>query len=50
MKKIYQEPEVMVVKVETLSFLAASVEIGDGEGTFEGADSRGGRGFFDDEE
>lgn len=50
MKKIYQEPEVMVLKVEMQSILANSIEIDDSEKGFEDADSRGGRGFFDDEE
>ena len=51
MKKIYQNPEIKMVKVQTTQMIAASElrGFGDSVESASGAESRGG-GFWDDEE
>lgn len=51
MKKIYQNPEMKVIKIQTAKMLAASqLGIGDNVNTAEGADARRFDSFWDDEE
>lgn len=51
MKKIYQNPEMKVIKIQTAKMLAASqLGIGDSVVTAEGADARRYDSFWEDEE
>lgn len=51
MKKIYQNPEMKVIKIQTAKMLAASqLGIGDNVNTAEDADARRFDSFWDDEE
>ncbi len=40
MKKIYQNPEITVIRVEVSQMIAESLGFGDGVGTASGAESR----------
>lgn len=48
MKKIYINPSIEVIKIETHNFIAGSVDINETPVNAENAESRQGRGFFDE--
>ena len=52
MKKIYQNPEIKIVKVQTAQMIAASEQRGFGDSveSASGADSRRGGSLWDDED
>jgi len=50
MKKIYQNPEMKVIKIQTAKMLAASLGIGASVESASGAESRRFGSFLDDEE
>ena len=48
MKKIYINPSIEVIKIETHNFIADSIDITNETVDAENAESRQGRGFFDE--
>ncbi len=50
MKKIYKNPELKVVKIQTTKMIAASLGFGAGVDNANGAEARRGGSLWDDEE